>query len=36
MNDTDSELPDEWCHVSRVFVASLDHDYGKEAIEISL
>ncbi len=33
--DTDAELPDEWCHVSRAFVASPDHDYGKKGIEIS-
>ena len=33
--DTDAELPDEWCHVSRAFAASPDHDYGKKGIEIS-
>ena len=31
---TDVELSDEWCHVSRALVASLDHDYGKKGIEI--
>ena len=34
--ETDTELPDEWCHLSKEFVNSKDHDYGKRALEISL
>ncbi len=33
--ETDDELPDEWCHLSKEFVASRDHGCKRDAIEIS-
>ena len=34
--ETDCELPDAWCHPSKEFVETPDHNYDRKAIEIAL
>ena len=34
--DTDCELPDAWCHLSKEFVETPDHNYDRKALEIAL
>ena len=33
--DTDCELPDAWCHLSKEFVETPDHNYDRKALEIA-
>ncbi len=33
--ETDADMPDEWCHLSKEFIETPDHAYTNPAIEVS-